>query len=94
MLGGLISAPLAFISGAFFPVPQIVIIKDIFPVSTGGVRNLNLYDLLPTTYAVQALDGVLLYNYGIREIWVEVVAMMVISLALFFIGSIYFINQR
>ena len=94
MLGGLISAPLAFISGAFVPVPQIVLIKNIFPTSDGGTRDFTLYDLLPTTHAVKALNGVLIRNYGLNEILVEMNSMIMISVIIFFIGVFFFTKKR
>ena len=94
MLGGLISAPLAFISGAFVSVPQIILIKNVFPTSTGVVRDFSLYDLLPTTHAVNALNGVLLRNYGPQDILFEICSLILISIAIFFLGVLYFTKKR
>ncbi|MFW9929727.1 MAG: ABC transporter permease, partial [Candidatus Thorarchaeota archaeon] len=94
MLGGLISAPLGFISGAFIPVPPIVLIPNIFPTAGGNLRDFSLYDLLPTTHAVNALNGILLHNYSIVDVLIDISSMLVLSLILFFIGGLYFTRQR
>jgi ABC-2 type transport system permease protein len=70
---------LMFLSGAIFPIPKTVIF-------TLGGQEIGLYDLLPPTHAVVALNKVLTLGAGLDEVAYELGALLVLSIAYFAIG--------
>jgi ABC-2 type transport system permease protein len=67
--------PLAFFmffTGAIFPIPKVVLFN------LGG-REVGLYDFLPPTHAVVALNKVLTLGAGIGEVAYELFALLVLS---------------
>ena len=70
---------LMFLSGAALPVP----IGTLF---TLGSRDFNFADLLPPTHAVAALNKIFTLGAGIREVWFELTALILLSLLYFGLG--------
>jgi ABC-2 type transport system permease protein len=70
---------LMFLSGAALPVP----IGTLF---TLGSRDFNFADLLPPTHAVAALNKIFTLGAGIREVWFELTALVLLSLLYFGLG--------
>ena len=70
---------LLFFSGSVFPMPDITL----FSISGRGI---GVFDLLPHTHAVLALNKVLSLGVGIGDVLYELAAMLVLSLAFFWIG--------
>lgn len=68
-----------FFSGAIFPIPRI-------PLFTVAGRSIGLYDILPPTHAVVALNKVLTLGEGLGDITYELVALLVLSAFYFGIG--------
>ena len=57
-LGIMIASPMAFLAGAFMPLPQQVL-------GTVGGQVYQIYDLIPWTHAVSSLRAVLTYGTGL-----------------------------
>ena len=72
-----------FFSGAMFPLPRVSILN------LGG-RSIGLYDILPPTHAVVALNKVLTMGAGIGEVAYELSALCVLSLIYFAVGIGWF----
>lgn len=84
---------IAFLADAFFPMPAISIIPDIFSF-TSGSPDLLLWDILPWTHAVNALRGLFLFNLSIPEVGGDVVLLVVLSLLWFVLGMYAFATKR
>ena len=78
---------LMFFTGAVFPIPVI-------PLFTIGSRTIGLFDGLPPTHAVVALNKVLTLGAGFKDILYEVTALTVLSLLYFVIGVWLFQKTR
>jgi ABC-2 type transport system permease protein len=72
-------ALLMFFTGAIFPAPKITV----FVI---GERAFGLWDLLPPTHAVAALNKVLTFGAGLPEVAFELTALLVLSVAYFAAG--------
>ena len=70
---------LMFFTGAAFPIPAV-------PLFTVGSRTIGLFDVLPPTHAVVALNKVLTLRAGFGDILYEVAALSILSLLYFGIG--------
>lgn len=70
---------LMFFSGAVFPVPPV-------PLFVIGGRAIGLFDFLPPTHAVVALNKVLTMGAGLGDVAYELTAVLVLSAAYFAIG--------
>ena len=66
-------------SGSIFPLPSV----SLFTI---GGRAIGLYDILPPTHAVVALNKVLTLGAGLNDVIYELVALMVLSVLYFAIG--------
>jgi ABC-2 type transport system permease protein len=70
---------LLFFSGAIFPLPS----PSMFTI---GDRAIRLFDFLPTSHAVIALNKVMNLGTGLNGIVYEMMAMIVLTVILFFVG--------
>lgn len=77
---------LMFFSGAMIPVPKI-------PVFSIGSVTVGLFDVLPTTHAVVAMNRIVGLGSGLSEIAYELTAMAVLSV-LFFAAGVWFFQRR
>jgi ABC-2 type transport system permease protein len=68
-----------FFSGAIFPIPKVSLF-------TLGGRTVGLYDLLPPTHAVVALNKVLTLGAGLEGVLYELTALLVLSVAYLAVG--------
>jgi len=68
-----------FFTGAIFPIPSV-------PLFTLGGRSIGLYDSLPPTHAVVALNKVMTLGAGAEEIFYELTALAILSVAYFAFG--------
>ena len=91
---GFLMTPLAFMSGAFMETPTITIIPRIFPTASGLQRDFILWDLLPSTHAVNALRSILLYEFSILDVWADVVFVVIPSLILLVFSMIFYTKRR
>ena len=69
-----------FFSGAIFPVPAVKLF-------TLAGHAISLYDILPPTHAVVALNKVLTLGAGFSEVAFELAALLVLSLFYFAAGA-------
>jgi ABC-2 type transport system permease protein len=76
-------ALLMFFSGAIFPVPAI-------PLFTLGSHTFSLYDLLPPSHAVAALNKVLTLGAGIQDVAYELGMLALLSVVYFGAGVLMF----
>jgi ABC-2 type transport system permease protein len=72
-----------FFSGAIFPMPQITLF-------TIGGRAIRLFDLIPQTHAVLALNKVLSLGAGLGDVAYEMAALLVLSALYFLFGGLLF----
>jgi ABC-2 type transport system permease protein len=68
-----------FFSGAIYPMAKV----ELFTV---GTRTVGLWDILPPTHAVVALNKILSLGTGIGEVVYELVCLSVLSLLYFGVG--------
>lgn len=81
--GNLITIPVTFLSGAFFPIPEHVLF------TIGGV-NVTLMDWMPSTPAVAAMNKVLIYGAGLGDVAMDLLKMAMMSGLLFALGVVLF----
>jgi len=70
---------LMFLSGSIFPLPKVVLF-------TIGGQEIGLYDILPPTHAVVALNKVLTLGARLDEVAYEMTALLALSIAYFAVG--------
>ena len=68
-----------FFSGAVFPVPRMTLF-------TVAGRAIGLYDILPPTHAVVALNKVLTLGAGVGDVMYELAALVILSAVYFAVG--------
>ena len=73
-------ALLMFFSGAIFPLPKATLF-------TIAGRAIGLYDILPPTHAVVALNKILTLGAGIGDVIYELAALLVLSVLYFALGA-------
>jgi ABC-2 type transport system permease protein len=87
-LSAMIAVPVAFLAGAFIPLP-----KEVIGQFNG--RTYQIYDLLPWTHAVSALRSVLTYGSGLGgDVVFEVRLLLILTAILFVIGVAAFSQVR
>jgi ABC-2 type transport system permease protein len=86
--------PLAFASGAFMDVPKITLLANAFPTATGAMRDFTIWDLLPSTHAINALRSVLLYNYSIIDVLAEIIIIVILSGLLLVFSIVLYAKRR
>ena len=79
--------PMVFLSGALFPMPAT-------PLFTVGQQTFELYDVLPTTHATEAMRQVLIFGTGPGEIIYELGMMTILSLIMLGIGVVLYQRLR
>ena len=75
-----------FFSGSIYPIPQV----SLFTVAG---RSFGLYDILPPTHAVVALNKVLTLGEGVSAITFELGAVLILS-AVYFWGGVRLFHYR
>jgi len=68
-----------FFSGAVYPIPRIILFQ------VAGL-NISIYDLLPPTHAVMALNKILTLGAGLADVLYEIISLLVLSLIYYLIG--------
>ncbi|UCE13274.1 MAG: ABC transporter permease [Candidatus Heimdallarchaeota archaeon] len=86
--------PIAFASGAFMDVPKITLFPKIFPTATGALRDFTLWDLLPSTHAINALRSILLYDFSITDVLADILAIVVLSVILLVFSITLYAKRR
>jgi ABC-2 type transport system permease protein len=77
--GNIITIPVIFFSGIFFPLPEIMLFKI-------GGTPFTVFDLQPTTHAQRAFLQVFLYGAGIGDLLYELSMLLIITAVYFVIG--------
>jgi ABC-2 type transport system permease protein len=72
-------AMMMFFSGTIYPLPKIILF-------TLGGHDIGLYDILPPTHAVAALNKILTLGADLSEVTLELSALVILSALYFFIG--------
>ncbi|GIL12089.1 MAG: transport permease protein [Chloroflexota bacterium] len=75
-----------FFSGAAFPLPRV-------PLFSLGGRVIGLYDILPPTHAVAALNKVFTLGAELNDILYELIALVLLS-ALYFALGVWLFSRR
>lgn len=75
-----------FFSGGVYPIPRILIGQ------VAGI-NISIYDIIPPTHAVMALNKILTLGSGIEGVLYELVSLVILSLVYYGIG-IYLFGRR
>jgi len=78
-LGTLLLMPLAFLSGAVFPMPPL-------PLFTVAGRVIQLYDILPSAHAAEAMRRVLIFGDGPADVAYSLAGLVVLSLLYLALG--------
>jgi ABC-2 type transport system permease protein len=87
-LGAMIILPVAFLAGAFFPLP-----KQVLGEFAG--RTYELYDILPWTHAISALRSILAYGTGLSAgIVFDITWLIVLTAILFVVGVVCYSRMR
>ena len=68
-----------FFSGVIYPMPKVSLF-------TLAGRTVGLYDLLPATHAVVALNKIMNLGVGFNDVLYEMGALLILSLVYFFVG--------
>jgi ABC-2 type transport system permease protein len=76
-----------FFSGVIFPMPMVKLF-------TIGGRTIGLYDLLPPTHAVVALNKILTLGAGLEDVTYELAVLLVLSSIYFAFGVWLFRKQH
>jgi ABC-type multidrug transport system permease subunit len=71
-LGAALGVLMVLVSGALYPMPAA-------PLATIGGRTIQVYDLLPTTHAAEALRQVLILDSGPAEIGYELAGLFILG---------------
>lgn len=78
---------LMFFSGSIFPISKVTLFK------VAG-RTIGLFDLLPPTHAVVALNKVLTQGFGLGQLGYELGALVILSTVYFAAGVILFQRRQ
>jgi len=84
----LIAVPVSFLSGAFFPIGDVVIVKNLFG------RPFGIMELSPWTHGTKALTGVMTFGKSAHEVLWYVAWQVALTFILFLIGIILFSKRR
>jgi len=68
-----------FFSGAVYPLPRIILFQ------VAGI-NISLYDVLPPTHAVMALNKILTLGSGLSDVLYELFSLLILSLLYYLLG--------
>jgi ABC-2 type transport system permease protein len=87
-LGTLVVVPLSFLTGAFFPIPNPIIVSNLLG------RPFGALDLLPWTHAIRAMRMVVTYDKKLFDVTYNLAWTLGLSAALFVIGVLIFTRRR
>ncbi|MFW6049083.1 MAG: ABC transporter permease [Candidatus Bipolaricaulota bacterium] len=86
-LGTLVSVPLSFLVGAFFPLPKL-------PIGKVFGSTIEIYEILPWTHAANALRTLLTFGGVFDDIVFNLVSLLILTAILFAIGVFFFSKNR
>lgn len=78
---------LMFFTGAVFPIPPM-------PIFTIAGRTIGMFDFLPPTHAIVALNKVLTLGAGLKDVVYEIIMLLILSAIYFGIGVWLFNKVR
>jgi ABC-2 type transport system permease protein len=78
---------LMFFSGGMFPLPPLRLF-------TVGSRSVSINDFLPTTHTISALDSILNYGAGLRDVLLELAAISILTVGFFAMGVWLFTRRH
>ncbi len=90
---GLLTGIVALSSGAFIPMPELILFEDILSFTSGSPHFL-VWDLLPWTHAVNVLRAVLLFDRGIEEVAGDIYLLLIFGLLWFILSLIIYTLRR
>lgn len=76
---------LMFFTGAVFPIPPM-------PIFTIAGRTIGLFDFLPPTHAIVALNKILTLGAGLKDVAYELCILLVLS-AIYFVLGVWLFNK-
>ncbi len=79
--------PLVFFSGAMYPLPPM-------PLFTLFGKTVDFADLMPTTFATNAIRRIMIYGDGMADVWPDLFWLVIGSLILFGLGVFLFQRIR
>jgi ABC-2 type transport system permease protein len=85
---------IGFMSGAFIEVPKIIILPAFLPTASGMTRDLLIWDLIPLTHTVNALRQVLLYDFSLSLVYIDIFISILLSIFYFLISVYLFSHFR
>ena len=86
-LGTLLLMPLAFLSGAVFPMPPL-------PLFTVAGRVIQAYDILPSAHAAEAMRRVLIFGDGPADVAYSLLGLVVLSLLYLALGMAVYQRRK
>ncbi|MDH5402524.1 MAG: ABC transporter permease [Candidatus Heimdallarchaeota archaeon] len=89
---GFASSIVGFASGAFFPMPEIILVKNVMGF-TSGSADLLLWDLLPWTHAVNCMRAILLYNQSLGDVIGDILILIIVSIPWFLIALKFYTKR-
>jgi ABC-2 type transport system permease protein len=84
----LIAVPVSFLSGAFFPIGDVIIAKNVFG------RAFGVMELSPWTHGTKALTGVLTFGKSAHEVLWHLAWQVALTFVLFLVGIILFSRRK
>lgn len=78
---------LMFFTGAVFPIPPM-------PIFTIGTRTIGMFDFLPPTHAIIALNKILTLGAGLKDVAYELCMLLILSGVYFALGVLLFNKFR
>jgi ABC-type multidrug transport system permease subunit len=84
----LIAVPVSFLSGAFFPIGDVIIVKNFFG------KPFGLMELSPWTHGTKALMGILTFGKSAHEVVWYVTLQVALTFILFMVGILLFSRRR
>lgn len=75
--------PLVFFSGAMYPLPPM-------PLFTLFGKTVDFAELIPTTFATDAIRRIMIYGDGLSAVWPDLLWLVIDSLILFVLGIALF----
>ncbi len=79
--------PLVFFSGAMYPLPPM-------PLFTLFGKTVDFAELMPTTFATDAIRRIMIYGDGLTAVWPDLLWLVIDSLILFVLGVALFQRFR
>jgi ABC-2 type transport system permease protein len=79
--------PMVFLSEVMYPMPDL-------PIAKIGNRTIQIYDLLPTTHAAEAIRRVTIFGEGLKDIAFELAALTLMSMIFLAVGVALYQRRR